>query len=277
MSPPVTAAIPMKLPTSMCSGAIRHSPPRRLGTPQIRSTFDSIPSMSAPSETRKRQRSWTCGSHAALPITVSPSREDGRHDRVLGRHDARLVEEDVLAAETARPHLVAAVQGDLDARARRRRACAGRACAGRSRRRPAAARVALPKRASSGPASRNEARIRRQSSSSSSDLCTDDVSTRTSFGARPLDLGADVVEQREHRRRRLGSAARSSAATGSLASTQAASTGRTPFLFPDARTLPPSGWPPSITNAWRCFWDGRVSVIGDAHAGQAGTVDGRWS
>ena len=32
-----------------------------------------MPSMSAPSETRKRQRSWTCGSHAALPITVSPA------------------------------------------------------------------------------------------------------------------------------------------------------------------------------------------------------------
>ena len=56
--------------------------------------------------------------------------------------------------------------------------------------------------------------------------------------------------------------------TGSLASTQAASTGRTPFLFPEARTLPPSGWPPSITKAWRCFWDGRVSVIGKATRGR---------
>ena len=38
----------------------------------MRSTFDSIPSIRAPSETRKRQRSWMCGSQAALPITVSP-------------------------------------------------------------------------------------------------------------------------------------------------------------------------------------------------------------
>jgi hypothetical protein len=29
--------------------------------------------MRAPSETRNRHRSWTCGSQAALPITVSPS------------------------------------------------------------------------------------------------------------------------------------------------------------------------------------------------------------
>ena len=71
-SPPVTAARPMKHATSMWSGRSRHSPPRSDSTPSMRRTFDSIPSMCAPSETRKRQRSWTCGSHAALPITVSP-------------------------------------------------------------------------------------------------------------------------------------------------------------------------------------------------------------
>ena len=38
----------------------------------MRSTFEPIPSISAPSETRKRQRSWTCGSQAAFAITVSP-------------------------------------------------------------------------------------------------------------------------------------------------------------------------------------------------------------
>ena len=63
----------MKLPTSMWSGATRHSPPPSCATPSIRSTFDSIPSIRAPSEPRKRHRSWTCGSQAALPITVSPS------------------------------------------------------------------------------------------------------------------------------------------------------------------------------------------------------------
>ena len=56
-SPPVIAAMPMKLPASMWSGPIDQLPPRRPGTPRMRSTFDSIPSISAPSETRKRQRS----------------------------------------------------------------------------------------------------------------------------------------------------------------------------------------------------------------------------
>ena len=37
------------------------------------STFEPIPSISAPIETRKRQRSWMCGSQAAWPSTVSPS------------------------------------------------------------------------------------------------------------------------------------------------------------------------------------------------------------
>ena len=150
----------MKLPTSMCSGPIRHSPPRELSTPSMRRTFDSIPSMSAPSVTRKRQRSWMCGSQAALPITVSPGVERGGHDRVLGRHHARLVEEDVLA-RAGRPCAARSARRCRSRRrARRARGCAGRAGGGRSRRRPAAGTLARPKRASSGPASRNEARMR---------------------------------------------------------------------------------------------------------------------
>ena len=47
---------------------------------------------------------------------------------------------------------------------------------------PGGGTVARPKRASSGPASRNDARISRQSSGSSSHLCTPEASTRTSFG-----------------------------------------------------------------------------------------------
>ena len=75
-SPPVTAASPMKLATSMCSGAMRQSPPPRRWTPSIRRTFEPTPSMRAPSEPRKRQRSWTCGSQAALPMIVSPAAID---------------------------------------------------------------------------------------------------------------------------------------------------------------------------------------------------------
>ena len=64
-----------------------------------RSTFDSIPSICAPSETRNRQRSWTCGSR---PRCRSPSRPRAYrgHDGVLGAGHARLVEKHVLAAES---------------------------------------------------------------------------------------------------------------------------------------------------------------------------------
>ena len=61
--------------------------------------------------------------------------EHGGHDRVLGRHHARLVEEDVLAAQTAR----CAARNGRRCRpprpARRTHGCADRAGAGRSRRR----------------------------------------------------------------------------------------------------------------------------------------------
>ena len=36
--------------------------------------------------------------------------------------------------------------------------------------------------------------------------------------------------------------------TGSSVSRHAARIGSAPFLFPEARTRPESGWPPSITN-----------------------------
>ncbi len=96
--------------------------------------------------------------------------EHGGHDDVLGRHHARLVEEDRLAAQPRRAHLVARRRS----RSRRRARRSAWMC-GSSRRRPITSppgggTVALPKRASSGPASRNEARMRRQSSSSSSVL-----------------------------------------------------------------------------------------------------------
>ncbi len=72
MSPPVTAAMPMKLPTSMCSGPIECAPPARRSTPVMCSTFEPMPWIRAPSETRNRQRSCTCGSHAAFEIIVLP-------------------------------------------------------------------------------------------------------------------------------------------------------------------------------------------------------------
>jgi hypothetical protein len=76
MSPPVTAAMPMKLPTSMCSGPIECDPPNRRSTPVMWSTFEPMPSIFPPSETIMRHRSCTCGSDAAFEIIVLPGASD---------------------------------------------------------------------------------------------------------------------------------------------------------------------------------------------------------
>ena len=69
--------------------------------------------MSAPIFTSIRARSWTCGSQAALPMTVSPGVSAAAMQRVLGRHDRRLVHEDVAGAQAA----VGRVEDDVARRA----------------------------------------------------------------------------------------------------------------------------------------------------------------
>ncbi len=64
---------------------------------------------------------------------------------------------------------------------------------------PGGGTIALPKRASSGPASSTDARILLHSSSSSSVFVTFAAWTRRSFVPEPLDLDAEVGEQVEHR------------------------------------------------------------------------------
>ena len=56
-----------------------------------------------------------CGSHAAWPRTVSPSGEDGGHDRVLRAHDRCLVEVQRAAAEPVGRDLVDTVDVDIGA------------------------------------------------------------------------------------------------------------------------------------------------------------------
>ena len=125
--------------------------------------------------------------------------EDGRHDGVLGAHHARLVEEDPLAVQPVGTQLEPAVDLDVRRRAARTRGRGCRAGAGRSCRRRAGRARPVPKRASSGPPRRNEARMRSESSSS------------TSVFATTGRLDADLVLARSTRRRRRGRrAARSS-------------------------------------------------------------------
>ena len=164
------------------------------------------------------------------------------HDGVLGGHHARLVEEDVRAAQAGRAQLVAAADVDLGAELGERvdvrvePPAADHVAAG-------GGTLARPKRASSGPASRNEARIRGASSGSSS--CEADVGRVDADLVRPgpLDVGADVREQRDHRldvadarhvREHDRLARRAGTRRGS---------GSAPFLFPAARTRPPQRLP----------------------------------
>ena len=179
--------------------------------------------------------------------------EDGGHDRVLGAHHAtpRRGRAACRAARSAAG--VAAVQLDLDAELLRTRGCACRAAGGRSRRRPAAGSTARPNRASSGPASRNDARIWRASSWSSSRLRELRRVDAHLVRARPVASAPTSRAARPSSRRR-GSAARSSSVTGSVDSTAAARIGSAPFLFPAARIRPESGRPPSMTNDSLTAW-----------------------
>ena len=112
---------------------------------------------------------------------------------------------------------------------------------------PGGGTTARPKRASSGPASRNEARISRQRSGSSSVFETPELSTRTSFGPVQARVGAEVDEQLDHHLD-VADARQVRQPTSSEASTVAARIGSAPFLFPDARIVPESGRPPWMTN-----------------------------
>ena len=189
----------MKLPTSMCSGASRHEPPESRSTPRMRSTFDSIPSISAPRETRKRQRSWMCGSQAALPITVSPSASTAAMTTFSVAITLASSRKIGLPRSCGARHLVAAVDRDLGAELLRARGCAGRAGGGRSRRRPAAARSRGRSARAAGPragtrrGSGGRAPRRAPSSSTCGGVDPDLVL------AHPLDLGADVGEELDHR------------------------------------------------------------------------------
>ncbi len=214
----------------------------------MRRTFDSMPSISR----AERDEEAAEVLHVRLAGGVADrglaGREDGGHDRVLGRHHARLVEEDLGAAQPVRLHLVAALDLDLRAELLRARGCADRAGAGRSRRRRAAARSpgraarAAGRRAGTTPGSaRREPRRPRATRAPCG-------STRTSFGAVHSAL-APVP----HRSSSIVSTSRMrgtfDSVTGSSASRHAARIGRAPFLFPEARMRPLSGFPPSMTRA----------------------------
>src|ERR671922_103052 len=111
---------------------------------------------------------------------------------------------------------------------------------------PGGGTIARPQRASSGPASRTEARIREQSSSSSSVFVSSAAWIRTSFG--PIHSASaprSAISSTIVSTSRIRGTFRST--TGSGLSRQPARIGSAPFLFPAARIVPLKARPPSMT------------------------------
>ena len=108
--------------------------------------------------------------------------------------------------------------------------------------------VAWPNRASSGPASRNDARIREHNRGSGLHLETAAVCTRTSFGpvqpaSAPRSPSRSIIVSTSRMRGTFVNV------TGSSVRSVAARIGSAPFLFPATRIVPLSWRAPSIENA----------------------------
>ena len=158
-SPPVTPASAMKLPISMWSGAMWCSQPCSRSAPLTVSKFEPMPWMSAPIFTSIRARSCTCGSQAALPITVVP----GVSAAAISAFSVAITEGSSMNTSVGR-----SPRGALSTMSRPHSTFAPIArkasrCGSRRRRPitspPGGGITARWKRASSGPASRKEARI----------------------------------------------------------------------------------------------------------------------
>ena len=81
--------------------------------------------------------------------------------------------------------------------------------------------------------------------------------------ADPLDVGAEVVDQREHRVDVPDARDVVQRRPARLVITHAARIGSTPFLLPAAVTRPWRGWPPSITNDSVTALATTVSAMGE--------------
>src|SRR5919198_30225 len=111
---------------------------------------------------------------------------------------------------------------------------------------PGGGTITRPQRASSGPASSTEARIRAQSTSSSSVFVSSAAWMRISFGpsqsaSAPRSAISSTIVSTSRMRGTLRST------TGSGLSRQAARIGSAPFLFPEARMEPFRARAPSMT------------------------------
>ncbi len=219
--------------------------------------------MRAPSETRKWQRSCTCGSQAAFMSIVASLGKHSGHDRVLGAHHARLAEEDARPAQPRAAQLVAASDRNLGAerlegvhvRVERTAADEVAARAGRAGRGRSAKAAARRAGTSRGCAPRAPRRPR----------CGGSRRPRTVTSLGPVQSASTP---RSTIRASIVSTSRMrgtlSITTGSVVSRQAAMIGRAPFLLPATRTHPLSGRPPSMTND--SVTDSLVAILDTAAA-----------
>src|SRR6266540_1757458 len=239
-SPPVITARPMKLPTSVWSA------PRSRSTPLISRRLEPTPVIRAPSAFRKRQRSCTWGSQAALPMIVWPSATAAAmmvfsvavtdpSSRNISPPRSRP------ASSSSAPRSKLAVTPSVLKASR---------CVSRRRRPmpspPGEGSTQRPVRASSGPASSTEPRIREQSTGSSVVRWTLRGSMRTVLGSTSVTSApVEATSWSMVSTSRMWGTFRSR--TGSSASSEAATIGRAPFLLPAGRIMPLSGCPPLMT------------------------------
>ena len=246
---------------------------RRAGArrPRCAGRSTRCPRCRAPSETRKRQRSWTCGSQAALPMTVSPRRATAAMTAFSVAMTLASSRKTCLPRRPVGAHLVAVADLDL----------APELCEGvHVRVEPAAADHVAARRRHARAAEAGEQRAGEQErrADPAAELL---VELRLVHARRvdanlvrpgPLDVGADVGEQLEHRLHVADP--RHVRAAHRLAREQRrrrGSAGRRSCSRPRGR-VPPSGWPPSITKA--C---GGASDEGASAERRRGIVAGRWS
>ena len=166
----------------MWSGPTRWVQPCSASAPSITSTFEPMPSMPTPILQSRWHRSCTCGSQAAFMITVVP------------RARAAAISAFSVPVTLASSRWISAPSRPSGARRRYSRSTSTSAPSAANairwvstRRRPITSppgggTSAAPKRASSGPASRIEARMRVHSSGSSLVPLTSAAHTRTVFG-----------------------------------------------------------------------------------------------
>ena len=163
-------------------------------------TLEPMPSIAAPILLSMRARSCTCGSHAALRMTVVPAVAAA----AISAFSVPITD----GSSMKKSHRLQAASGALMTMSRPCSTVAPSArnasrC-GSSRRRPITSPPgggieAEPKRASSGPAARNDARMRSASPASTSVLLTSAAHRTTVLACGRVDAHAEVGEQLDQR------------------------------------------------------------------------------